>query len=245
MEWNDEALVVSVRRHGETSVIASLLSREQGRYAGLVRGGASKSKRGILQPGNLLHARWRARLPEHLGTFTCEMVRALAAEVLDEPLRLMALSSACAVCATVLPEREPHPGVYDGLLVLLENLPHEEWPTLYVKWEVGLLGDLGFGLDLSECAATGATDDLIYISPKSGRAVSSQAGMAYKDRLLPLPGFLLEPSLRATEISDIVAGLRLTGFFLNRHAYHENGRNQPDSRSRFVQALNNQTSMTG
>jgi DNA repair protein RecO (recombination protein O) len=156
----------------------------------------------------------------------------------------MALSSACAVCATALPEREPHPGIFDGLLVLLENLHHDDWPTLYVKWEVGLLGDLGFGLDLSECAATGTTEDLIYISPKSGRAVSSNGGMAYKDRLLPLPGFLLSPSHRANDMDDIAQGLRLTGFFLNRHAYHENGRNQPDSRSRFVQAVNNQASKT-
>jgi DNA repair protein RecO (recombination protein O) len=241
MEWSDDALVISTRRHGETSVIASLLSRDQGRFSGLVRGGAGKNKRGILQPGNLVHATWRARLPEHLGSFTCEMVKPLAASVMDDPMRLMALSSACAVCATVLPEREAHPGIYDGLLILLENMNVEEWSTLYVKWELGLLGELGFGLDLSECASTGDDQDLIYVSPKSGKAVSAQAGEPYKDRLLTLPPFFLQTNKSAYDMREIIAGLRLTGFFLNRHAYEENNQNQPDARSRFVQSLSNRS----
>jgi DNA repair protein RecO (recombination protein O) len=239
MEWSDDALIISTRRHGETSMIATLLSRENGRYAGLVRGGAGKYKRGIMQTGNLVRAQWRARLPEHLGNFTCEMARPLAAEAMNNPLHLMALSSACSVCATVLPEREPHASIYDGLLVLLENLNVEDWLSLYVKWEMGLLGELGFGLDLSECAATGASDDLIYISPKSGRAVSSSAGKPYKDRLLTLPPFLLESGRAATSNTEIQEGLQVTGFFLNLHAYAENGQSQPDARNRFVQAVSN------
>ncbi len=237
MEWSDDALVITTRRHGETSLIVSLLSREHGRYSGLVKGGAGKSNRGILQTGNLVHARWRARLPEHLGSFTCELTRPISASVMDDPIRLMALSSACAVCATVLPEREAHPSIYDGLLVLLENLLVEEWGSLYVKWELGILSELGFGLDLSTCAATGTNKDLIYVSPKSGRAVSSGAGEPYKERLLTLPPFILKAGQPARSLSEIVAGLQLTGYFLNLHAYAENNQDQPDARTRFVQTL--------
>ena len=240
MEWSDDALVISTRRHGETSVIASLLSREHGRFAGLVRGGAGKAKRGILQPGNLVRAQWRARLPEHLGNFTCEMINPLAASIMDDAGRLMALSSACAVCATVLPEREAHPSIYDGLLILLENISVDDWPTIYVKWELGLLGELGFGLDLSECAASGAMEDLIYVSPKSGRAVSKSAGEPYKNKLLHLPSFMLKPTQPAMSMAEIAQGLALTGFFLKRHAYDENNTSQPDARTRFVRSMSKQ-----
>lgn len=237
MEWTDDAVILDTRRHGETSLIATLLSREHGRYAGLVRGGTGKSKRGILQPGNQVRAQWRARLAEHLGSFTCEMVAAHAGYAMATPLLLSALSAACAVAATTLPEREPHPAIYDGLAVLLSSLHGDDWPSVYVKWELGVLGELGFGLDLSECAVTASRDNLSHVSPKSGRAVSVTAAKPYKDRLLPLPAFLLGSG--GGSHAEILDGLKLTGFFLTRHVYGENGQTQPDARARFVQTMRN------
>ncbi len=237
MKWTDDAVILDTRRHGETSLIATLLSREQGRYAGLVRGGTGKSKRGILQTGNQVRAQWRARLSEHLGSFTCELVSAHAGFAMATPLLLSALSAACAVAETTLPEREPHPAIYDGLVVLLNALQGDDWPSVYVKWELGVLGELGFGLDLSECAVTASRDNLSHVSPKSGRAVSKAAAEPYKDRLLPLPPFLLNGG--GGSHTEVLEGLKLTGFFLNRHVYGDNGQTQPDARARFVQSLRN------
>ncbi|MFQ5765775.1 MAG: DNA repair protein RecO, partial [Rhodospirillales bacterium] len=169
MDWTDDGIVLSARKHGETSAIVTLLTRAHGRHLGLVRGGAGKRARGMLQPGNRVQARWRARLPEHLGTFTCELTEAFAAASLRDRLKLAGLSAACAMADAALPEREPHAAVFEGLLALLSVLQDEDWPSAYVKWEMGLLGELGFGLDLSACAATGTNDQLAYVSPKSGR----------------------------------------------------------------------------
>ncbi len=235
MEWNDDAILIANRRHGETSSIATVMSRTHGRYVALVRGGSGKTKRGMLQPGNQLHVQWRARLAEHLGSFTCELLTAYSADVMDAPLRLMALNAACAMTNAVLPERETHPAIYDGLLALLESLRGEDWPSVYVKWEIGLLGELGFGLDLSQCAATGVCDDLIYVSPKSGCAVSAEAGVPYKERLLPLPAFLRETGVAGSP-REIADGLKLTGFFLTHHVFGDDERNQPDARARFAAA---------
>lgn len=235
MEWTDDAVILETRRHGETSLIVTVLSRAHGRYAGLVRGGAGKSKRGIMQPGNQIRVQWRARLPEHLGTFTCELANANAGYAMASPLLLSAMSSACAVAATTLPEREAHPAVYDGLIILLHSLQGNDWPSVYVKWELGVLGELGFGLDLSECAATGERDGLTHVSPKSGRAVSKAAAEPYKDRMLALPPFLLNGSGGSQQ--EVLDGLKLTGFFLSRHVYDDHGKAQPDARARFVQSL--------
>ncbi len=236
MEWTDDAIILDTRRHGETSLIVTMLSREHGRYAGLARGGAGKAKRGILQPGNQVRAQWRARLQEHLGTFTYELISAHAGHALSSPLMLAALSSACAVAATTLPEREPHPAVYDGLAILLDSLQGDAWPSVYVKWELGVLGELGFGLDLSECAVTAEKKNLSHVSPKSGRAVSQAAAEPYKDRLLTLPSFLLNGG-DAGNHDQVLDGLKLTGYFLNRHVYGDNGQSQPDARARFVQSM--------
>jgi len=161
MQWSDDGIVLSARKHGESSAIVQLLTRGQGRHAGLVRGGAGRSKRGVLQPGNEVRATWRARLEDHLGSYTVEPVRARAAQVMDDPLRLAALSSACAVAEAALPERERHPAAYDGFLLLLNAIEQDEhWPHIYVRWELGLLGELGFGLDLAACAQTGEVDGL-------------------------------------------------------------------------------------
>src|SRR3546814_150391 len=174
-----------------SAVIAQLLTRGLGRHAGLVRGGQSARLRGVYQSGNLVAATWSGRLPEHLGTLECELVRSYAAKVLDDSDRLAALSAATAVCEGAMPEREPHPACYEGLLALFEALEGEHWAEVYVRWELALLAELGFGLDLSGCAAGGDNDQLAYVSPRSGRAVSLSAGAPYREKLLALPGFLV------------------------------------------------------
>ena len=191
MDWSDRAIVLSARKHGESSAIVSVLTRAHGRHAGLVRGGAGRRARGTFEPGNEVTARWRARLDEHLGTFACELLVSHAARLLDAPLPLAALAAACAVADAALPEREPHGVVHDGLAALLAALHEPGFAESYVRWELALLAELGFGLDLSACAATGATGGLVFVSPRTGRAVSGQAGAPYRDRLLALPAFLL------------------------------------------------------
>ena len=240
MDWTDDGIVLSARKHGETSVIATLLTRAHGRHLGLVRGGAGKKARGIYQPGNRVTARWRARLAEHLGTFSCEISNAFAARVLKDRLRLAGLSAACAVAEASLPERQPYPAVFDALLALLGVLEAEDgdrhWPSAYVKWELGLLGEIGFGLDLSACAATGQNDQLAYVSPKSGRAVSLAAGEPYKDALLPLPGFLLRRGAWG-EPDEVAQGLKLTGYFLERNVFNPADRSLPPARNRLAERL--------
>ena len=236
MDWTHDGIVLSARKHGETSAIVTLLTREKGRHAGLVRGGAGKRQRGILQPGNLVHAHWRARLSEHLGTLTCELDHAHAAAFLHDAPRLAALSAACAVADGALPEREAHPAIFDGLVALLGALDGPSWTSVYVKWELGVLGELGYGLDLSCCAATGSKDNLIYVSPKTGRAVSASAGEPYKKALLALPSFLLAEGIEggAAEISD---GLGLTGYFLERHVFAAHDKALPAARRRLAERL--------
>lgn len=236
MEWNDAGIVLSARKHGETSAILTLLTRAHGLHVGLVRGGAGKRARGVLQPGNRVEARWRARLSEHLGTFTCELTATFAAALLDDPPRLAGLSAACAVVEAALPERQPHGAVFDGLAAFLGALGSDAWPSAYVKWELGLLRELGFGLDLSRCAATGQTDQLAYVSPKSGRAVSRAAAEPYKARLLPLPPFLLAEG-EAGDAGQVADGLRLTGYFLERHVFGQHDRPPPPARLRLAGRL--------
>ncbi|NQU56944.1 MAG: DNA repair protein RecO [Rhodospirillales bacterium] len=237
MEWSDNGIVLSARKHGETSAIVTLMTRTYGIHAGLVRGGAGKRKRGDLQPGNRVEAHWRGRLAEHLGSYTCEVVQAHAAVLMDVPDALACLSAALATCESALPEREPHPSIFEGLCVLMDSLEGEDWPSVYVKWELGLLGELGFGLDFSCCAASGVTENLIYISPKSGRAVSAEAGNIYKTKMLPLPPFLLRQGV-AGELTEIIDGLVLTGYFLERHVYgHLRSKTLPAARQRLLERL--------
>jgi len=220
MDFTDDAIVLSARRHGEANLVLSALTREHGRHLGLVKGGASRRQRPLLEIGNLLKVTWRARLEEQLGNFTVEPVGAVAATLLDDPLRLAALSAACAVADIVLPEREPHEDVYRATAALIDAISAAtDWPAAYVRWELALLAALGFGLDLSKCAATGETADLVYVSPKTGRAVSRAAGQGYHDRLLPLPLFLIDAAA-TPDTADLLAGLRLTGYFLDRHVLH-------------------------
>ncbi len=236
MDWQDNGIILSVRKHGETSAIVNVLTRTHGRHAGLVRGGGGKRMSGILQPGNKVQARWHARLPEHLGTYTVEPVTAYAASALSDARKLAALTSACALIEAALPERQAHPAVLDGLEVLLTSLDDDTvWPVIYVKWEIGLLAELGFGLDLAHCAATGTTEDLTYVSPRTGRAVSTAAAQPYKERLLPLPAFLLDSGADA----DIAGGLQLTGYFLENHVFQHRDADMPAARRRLAERFRN------
>ena len=244
MEWFDDGIVLSARKHGESAAIVTLLTRAHGRHLGLVRGGSGRRARGLYQPGNRLRATWRGRLADHLGSYSCEMREAVAASLLANPERLAALSAACAVAEATLPEREVHLPVYEAMGILLSTLAaddgesvSETWPTVYVKWELGLLQELGFGLDLSTCAATGTTVDLTHVSPKSGRAVSASAARPYQEKLLELPEFLLQKGAIGGQ-KEIIAGLTLTGYFLERHVFSQRRKPAPpNARLRFIERI--------
>jgi DNA repair protein RecO (recombination protein O) len=236
MEWRDTGFVLATRRHGESALIVELLTREHGRHSGLVRGGQSPRRRALFQPGNHILAHWRGRLPEHLGSFDCELVEAYAVRFLDDADRLAGVTAATALLLAALPEREPNAELYQSfaeLLAALESKP--AWPQHYVEWECGLLAVLGFGLDLSCCAVTGAAEDLAYVSPRTGRAVSRVAAAPYRDKLLPLPGFLWRDSPAARR--DIAAGLALTGYFLLHHLLEPHGRQLPEARERLAERM--------
>ncbi|MSP49084.1 MAG: DNA repair protein RecO [Alphaproteobacteria bacterium] len=235
MEWTDDAFVLAARPHGENALIVSLLARTHGRHAGLVQGGLSRGKRPMFEAGNRVTATWRARLSEHLGTWQCELADTPSARIIDDPERLAALAAAAAVADQALPEREPHPRAYDGLLAFIGVLDSDVFAAAYVGWELGLLAELGYGLDLSQCAATGTNDDLAYVSPRTGKAVSLSAGEPYRERLLPLPAFLIGRGEAGPE--QVLAGLALTGHFLERHAFAPHNRPIPASRTRFVDRL--------
>ena len=246
MEWTDDAIVLAARRHGETSLIAQLLTAEHGRHAGLARGGASRRQRPVFQPGNGVRATWRGRLAEHLGTLTAELVTGRAGQWIGDPLRLAGIGAACALAEAALPERAPVPAVYRGLLALLDALEREDWGEAYVAWEIALLGELGFGLDLERCASTGRNDTLAFVSPNSGRAVSLSAGAPYAERLLRLPDFLnggADAAVRAgagpaaVSWPDIADGLKLSGHFLERHVFAPHDRHLPPARRRFAERV--------
>lgn len=246
MDWREDGILLSAARHGESSAIAEVLTRDHGRWKGLVRGGSVPRLRGVLQPGNQVAAAWRARLAEHLGSFRIELKQARAAAVLGDPLRLSALSAVCALASATLPERQPHAPVYDGLLAVLgalttDGLAAREWASVLARWELGLLAELGYGLDLEACAATGTAEGLIYVSPRSGRAVSAEAGAPYKEKLLPLPPFLTRNGNGnvngdgAPAAAEVLDALRLTGHFLDRRLFRPHDRKLPAARGRFLE----------
>ncbi len=219
IEWSAEGVLLSARRHGESSSIVEVFTAEHGLHAGVVRGGASRGTAPILQPGAQLSVTWRARLDEHLGNFTAEPVRARAG-IMSDRAALAALNATCALARFTLPEREAHPGLYSATVSMLDALETErDWPLSYLRWESRLLDDTGFGLDLSRCAATGATEDLRYISPRTGRAVSAAGAGAWADRLLPLPRCLT--GAESVGLSDLMAGLGVTGHFLREKVAKE------------------------
>ncbi|MCX8135200.1 MAG: DNA repair protein RecO [Roseococcus sp.] len=231
MEWAAPAVVLAARPHGEGGAVVTVLTEARGRHAGLVKGGASRAQAALWQPGNLIEARWVARLPDQLGSLSGEMVHPAAALAMEDGLALALLAAACAVAEGALPEREAHPASFHGLVAVIAALargPEAALPLL-VRWELALLGELGFGLDLARCAASGATEGLAFVSPRSGRAVSAEAGAPYAARLLPLPGFLRDPR-EAGDAAEWLAGLRLTGFFLARDAFGAQHRPLPAAR---------------
>lgn len=235
MEWRDEGVILSVRRYGESSAIAEILTAQHGRVMGLVRGGRSKQQRPVLQAGNAVQAVWRARLEEQLGTYMLEPLDLRAGAIMEEPFRLAGLATLTGL-AQLLPEREPHPRVYEALRVVLDAIDHDAvWPALLVRWELGLLDELGFGLDLSKCAATGTRENLAYVSPRSGKAVSAEAGAPFKDRLFRLPPFLLGAASATPD--DVIEGLKLAAYFLERHVYEPRGANLPEQQDWVMRAL--------
>lgn len=233
MHWTDEGVILSVRPHGETAAVAEIFTRSHGRHLGLVHGGRSGRLRPVLQTGNHVEAVWRARLAEHLGQVKVELRRGYAALVMGDALALAGLSSMCAL-ARLLPERDPHPSLFEVTLFVLGFLDERTvWPALMVRWELALLDELGFGLDLSSCAATGTKQDLIYVSPKSGRAVSAAAGEPYRDKLLRLPTYLVKRRQEAIMPQDVGVGLILTRHFLETRVLFPRGEEMPEASVRF------------
>jgi DNA repair protein RecO (recombination protein O) len=240
MEWSDSAIVLSSRPHGENGVIVELLTRDHGRHMGLVRGGASRRIRPTLQPGNTLEAHWRGRLAEHLGSYTAELATARAGALMEGRDSLIGLNAFSAICAAALPERQPYPAVFVAGEVLLDAMAASDakaWLPLYARWEAGLLEALGFGLDLSECAATGSTDELVYVSPRSGRAVSKAGAGIYANRLFALPAFLAGDSTSDPSPDVISEALRMTGHFLSARVLEPHGHSLPQARIRLDSLL--------
>ncbi|HEX3431420.1 MAG TPA: DNA repair protein RecO [Rhizomicrobium sp.] len=235
MEWNDDAIALAARLYGETGAILEILTRERGRHLGLVHGGASRRLKSSLLTGNTLNVSWRARLSEHLGTFSVELRRERAGALLEHGDALVGLNAFAEVARVVLPEREPHETVFAAAEILLDAMAETDflhWGALYVRWEAGLLDALGFGLDLGSCAVTGTAENLRYVSPKSGRAVSAEAGAPYHARLLPLPAFLRQMADAAPARADIADGLRLTGYFLRDRVLAPHHQPVPPARQR-------------
>lgn len=237
MEWRDEGIVIGVRRHGESSAIVEAMTRKHGRHLGLVRGGRSSRLQGSLQPGNSLGLVWRARLDEHLGAYAVEPLALRAGRLIASGLALSGVGYLGALMR-LLPERDPHKSLFEALALIADHLDDVALaPALIARFEAQVLAECGFALDLECCAATGARDDLIYVSPKSGRAVSAAAGEAWKERLLPLPAFLrLGAAAPAPEPAEVADAFRLTGFFLMRDLFAPRGLPMPDSRRAFLAA---------
>lgn len=239
MEWADEGIVLGVRRHGESSAIVELMTREHGRHLGLVRGGAGSRMRPLLQPGNSVSATWRARLDEHLGTYAIEGLRLRAASFLSLSHGVYGITHLASL-ARLLPERDPHQDMYHVLEHMLDDFEDAGGAAAHlVRFELAILAELGFGLDLESCAATGETTDLVYVSPKSGGAVSRSAGEPWRDRLLALPPFLRGGEGRTDTWSDqdLRDGFHLTGLFLLRHVLEPRGQGHSDARAGFIQVV--------
>jgi DNA repair protein RecO (recombination protein O) len=238
MQWTDDGIVLGVRRHGEANAILELMTREHGRHLGLVRGGAGSRLRPVLQPGNRVNATWRARLEEHLGQYVVEGLELPAASLFATAHAVFGVTHLAALCR-LLPERDPHPHIHAALAEVLGCLidARRAGPQV-VRFELQLLAELGFGLDLARCAATGTTDQLAYVSPRSGRAVSREAGRPWQDKLLRLPAFLAAAG-PVPSADDLADGFAVTAFFLTRHAFEPHGLTLPDARASFVNAVLN------
>ncbi|WP_114965286.1 DNA repair protein RecO [Alkalilacustris brevis] len=246
MEWRDQGVLLSVRRHGESAAIVEVFTEHHGRHAGVVRGGSGRRMAPVLQPGAQLDLTWRARLDAHIGHFTAEPLRSRADAVLGDRGALMALGSACALLGFVLPEREAHPALYHATVALMDTLGRiDGWPLAYLRWEMRMVEEAGYGLDLGACAVTGSRDDLAYVSPRTGRAVSRAGAGEWAERLLPLPGCMLGQGA-ASELPEILAGLRTTGHFLHAHVAPALGdKPLPPARQRLIDVLTRQATRSG
>lgn len=237
MEWRDEGLIIGLRRHGETSLIVELMTRGHGRHLGIVRGGRSRRMQPLMQQGNSVDALWRARLEEHLGMWQLDVTAERAGSIMGSALALSCVGL-LAELLRLLPERDPHRGLYEMASAIIA---HTDEPRLIgelmVRFEVALLGELGFGLDLTRCAATGVQEDLIYVSPKSGRAVCREAGQPYRERLLALPEFLLRDPGESVALSDLQKGFELSGYFLKRDVFLPRNATVPESRRSLLRIL--------
>lgn len=230
--WEDQGIVLSARPHGDTGAVVSVLTEEHGRHAGFVHSGTSSKNRHVIERGNVVDVHWNARTTDSLGTYKLELQRNTASALWDDPVRLAALHACCALCEAGLPEREVHSGLFQGMAVLLETLTGDIWQAAYIYWEIAFLREMGFALDLTRCVA-GGTDELLYISPRSGCAVSAEKGDAYKDKLLLLPEFLKEGGGRDYTNADILKGLKMTGYFLQNRVFAQHSKGIPQERLLF------------
>lgn len=236
-QWQDHGLIVATQKHGESGLILTVLTKDHGLHSGFVRGGASRKMQPTLQLGNLVQLDWHARLEDHLGNFYVELEESYSANALNSAVKLSQLNALCAMIHQCLPDRLPIEGFFGASLILLTMLDETRlWPELYQQWELGLLKSLGFPLDFSSCAATGQTGDLIYISPKSGRAVSRKAGEPYKDKLFPLPAHLLINEVKPKK-KDILQALTISGYFIEKHILAPTHKRLPVARMRFIDRL--------
>lgn len=237
MEWVDEGIILGVRKHGETSAVVEVMTRHHGRHMGLVRGGRSRKMQPVLQPGNSADIVWRARLDEHLGSFQIEPVKMRAAQLMEGAIGIYGVQ-AMAAMLRLLPERDPHENLFEVFEVIIDHLDKPaDAGELFLRFELSMLNELGFGLDLSKCASTGSREELVYISPKSGRAVSASAGAPWKDKLFRYPNFLVEGSVAAATRSELRDAFEITNHFFDRHIYGPRAIEQPMSREGFVLAV--------
>ncbi len=237
ISWQDEGAVLRVRPHGESSAIVEVFTIDHGRHAGVVRGGISRKIAPTLQPGSQVAVTWKARLDDHMGSFTVEPVRSRAANAMGDRLSLAGLNAVCGLLAVVLPEREAHLPLYHRTVQLLDLLGQGDiWPLAYLRWEQALLEELGFGMDLSACAVRGVNEDLAFVSPRSGRAVSREAAGDWADRLLPLPPVLAGKGDAGPQ--DIVIALGTTGYFIEHRLLRSlSAAQMPPSRARLIEAI--------
>lgn len=237
LDWRDEGILIGVRRLGESAAMIEVFTAARGRHAGVVKGGASRRMAPILQPGAQLALEWRARLEEHVGTFRVDPVRSRAG-IMADSAALAGLGAVVGLIGVALPERAAHPALYAETVALLDLMAEGgDWPASYARWEVALLAELGFGIDLGACAVTGAREGLVFVSPRTGRAVTREGAGEWESRLLPLPEFLLAPD-RPASGPALAEALNLTGFFLERRLAPTLAREAlPPARSRAVAAI--------
>lgn len=237
--WQDTGIILSVRPHGENGGIVSVLTESHGRSVAYVYGATSSRMRGLLETGNVVNVTWQAKSSDQMGNFALELEKSYAADVMDDATKLTALQSACVLADKTMPENEKHTGLYQAMIALLESFSGDMWAASYIFWEIGLLRELGFGLDLSKCVSTGVVENLLYVSPKSGCAVSAEAGEIYKEKLLALPPFLRGEA--RFENADILDGLKLTGHFFRHRVFSLANQNLPEARLRLEEKYGHTT----